>query len=151
MGAVQSIATASVGEGIVKIDGEEATQAAQARTRQLLAKPLSRDEFHRQPLLFPSFIAFDLELIEPKQSQLEVEGPVDVVVGNPGAHSLLAEILPRSGSLDQRKRCSIQDRGQRTIATCSPAESGDYVVYLFAALRGESKHDVVAKLEVTKI
>lgn len=41
MGAVQSIATASVGEGIVKIDGEEATQAAQARTRQLLAKPLT--------------------------------------------------------------------------------------------------------------
>jgi transglutaminase/protease-like cytokinesis protein 3 len=117
---------------------------------QLRAKPLTQDEFHRQPLLFPSFIAFDLKLIEPSRSQFTVRGALEVVLGNPGDHSVLVEFRARSQAIDRRRPCPVRDVAARTIATCVLPEAGDYVVYIFAALRGESIHDVVAKLEVAK-
>jgi len=43
MGAVQAIAGQGVGHEVVKIDGEDAARAAKARSRALLARPLTAD------------------------------------------------------------------------------------------------------------
>jgi transglutaminase/protease-like cytokinesis protein 3 len=111
---------------------------------QLLDAPITRGEFYRQPLLFPAFIAFDLELLEPTRSQVSVSGAVRVVLDNPGGHSLVVESF-RGG--EPRRSCAVEE-GRRTVATCDLSADGDYVVYVFAALRGEVIHELVAKLEV---
>ncbi len=116
---------------------------------QLLTPALARGEFYRQPLLFPSFIAFSLKLIEPERSQITVEGAARVVLSNPGGHSLLVQYLPRSAPQTERKPCSV-DPGAKTIATCALPEDGEYALYVFAALRGEVRHELVAKLEINR-
>ena len=40
--------------------------------------------------------------------------------------------------------------GAKTIATCALPEDGEYALYVFAALRGEVRHELVAKLEINR-
>lgn len=116
---------------------------------QLISPSLSRGEFYRQPLLFPSFIAFALKLIAPDRSQITVEGPAEVILGNPGGHSVLVEYLPKSAPLDQRKPCAVTP-GAKTTAVCTLPGEGAYALFIFAALRGQVRHELVAKLEVNR-
>ncbi|MBI4818390.1 MAG: hypothetical protein HY791_19145 [Deltaproteobacteria bacterium] len=113
---------------------------------QLVEEPLSRGEFMRQPLLLPRFFAYGFDLVEPSRSQTTVEGSVRVVIDNPKGHSVLVafQAQPRA----EQTRCTQNDEPKRSIAHCYFPGAGTYPVSAFAAYRGQSRHEQVARFEI---
>jgi len=70
---------------------------------QLLATPLDRGDFLRQPLARPTFARSGLTLVDPERSTVEVDGPLSLELLNPLKHRLMVTV----GSGD--RECGIRN------------------------------------------
>lgn len=93
---------------------------------QLLAKPLSRGEFLRQPALSPSFFSRGLRLVAPARSQVDVAGALDLVVDNPRGTWLLAVAVDKSSAA--KVKCAGPLNDPRASLHCAFPSDGRYQV-----------------------
>ena len=98
---------------------------------QLLAEPIDRGEFIRQPQLHPRFFASGLELVSPTRSQTSTGGPVIEIELRPKRRAQIAAHLRRPGQTSGGARCDI-DENKITTVTCRAPGRGKYKVELFA-------------------
>lgn len=95
---------------------------------QLLAEPVSRGAFTRQPLLRPGFHAAGLKLLWPDRSQVTAAGPVRVKLANPGGAFVLAQLVPKGAAGGERLEVAGED--PLTVEVADPGP-GAYQVHLF--------------------
>ncbi len=110
---------------------------------QLEAKPLSRGEFVRQPMMRPEFFANGLTLHEPTRSQITVDDAIEIRLGNPNGMFLMAT-YDASG---ERRECDVEP-GTAPKITCAFENPGTYHVTLFAARQKYGRYPMVGELEV---
>lgn len=67
---------------------------------QLLKQPLTKGDFLRQPLARPSLAREGLQLVTPERSTVEVDGPLQVELGNPRGLYVLVHATPEKGGAD---------------------------------------------------
>jgi len=100
---------------------------------QLRAEPISRGEFHRQPILSPRFRAEGFQLVSPDRVQVETTGAFDATLQRPAQVFVIATFQPHgSVSQEDEERCDV--RGDRELRIhCSLAAAGVYDVRLFSS------------------
>jgi transglutaminase-like putative cysteine protease len=113
---------------------------------QLLAKPITRAEFMRQPVLRPEFFAAGLELVSPTRSQVDAQGQIEVKLRNPNRQRILANLVPVGGDSDSSPRCTVKGVTDVTI-TCPIKQAGAQQVWIFSTKRGNS-YPFVGQIEV---
>jgi transglutaminase-like putative cysteine protease len=94
---------------------------------QLLAKPLSRSEFIRQPFMRSSFHAAGLKLISPRRPQVSVSDRLMVKIGLPAGTYGLVSAVPEGGSIKSSKKCKQAPRGS---FDCRFGQDGRYTVHI---------------------
>ena len=114
---------------------------------QLLAQPLSRGEFLRQPMLRPQFFADGLKLVTPTRSQTDVHGDALIQVENPHQQWLMATYSVKGS--EQSQQCLNQTTQGTQIACPLPAVS-TYVVRLFSSKQEAGQYDYVGQFEFNK-
>ncbi|MEQ8982841.1 MAG: transglutaminase domain-containing protein, partial [Deltaproteobacteria bacterium] len=125
------------------------THLPQQTQWQLLAQPLSRGAFLRQPLLLPRFFAYGFGLVTPDRSQITVAASAHFEVDNPLGASVFFAYAQRDRPTGPFTDCvSRSQLGRRSAADCQFTRAGDFYVYVFAAPMGVSKHEAVARFEV---
>ena len=95
---------------------------------QLLAKPLTRGEFFRAPMLRGEFYAQGLELVTPDRSQVSVDEVFEMVLRNPRGRFFSATYASKEGS---QGRCEVS-KGTTVTARCALPAPGSYEVLLFS-------------------
>jgi hypothetical protein len=95
---------------------------------QLLATPISRGDFFRQPMVTPRFFAEHRELISPLRSQVTVRGPLDIEMRTPPGLFTLATWKQDGGTPTD---CAVT-RGEVTRVHCDLPVRGAYRVELFS-------------------
>lgn len=114
---------------------------------QLLAQPLSRGEFLRQPLTRPTLSRVGLELLHPGSTRVEVSDSLEVQLGNPRHLFLSARI--GLADADASERCSGSHGDPATIV-CPVPLSGRYRATVFANTQETGTYDQVLALDVQK-
>lgn len=98
---------------------------------QLREPPLSRGDFMRQPMLDPRFFTQQMELLEPRRSQITVDGQVQVRISNPGRYFVMSSYLDLNApSGTEGTDCDVQ-QGPTVVATCRFSRPGNWRVRLF--------------------
>jgi transglutaminase-like putative cysteine protease len=114
-------------------------------TWQLLAHPVSRDEFDRLPYLRGNFFASGLALRTPVDRVTDAAGSAALELDAPEGTTVLATLrAPRGPALAERTFTQRDGPVTRVLARF-PA-SGDYVLQLFALPAGETSGREVARL-----
>ena len=112
---------------------------------QLLAQPLSRGEFLRQPALTPLFFARGLQLVSPDRSQVDVRGSLEIQLGNPEHVFLLATYEPRDNpGVDAD--CDV-DNGDAPHIVCRFARPGRYDVKLYSNREANGTFEFTGQLQ----
>ena len=112
---------------------------------QLRDEPLTRGAFMRQPMLRAGFFERGLKLIDPRRSQITVDGPASLTVERPAGQYLLARLDATGGG--KSKRCRVQGR-KRVDVRCDIDRAGTYEVRLFANDSRQGQYDFVGKIGV---
>jgi hypothetical protein len=121
------------------------THFPEDEVQQYRARPISRSEFLRQPLLRPSFYRYGLELVAPARSQVPVSGAIDVEVKNPrGAYVLLT--WGASGETHETQ-CGEPSRSGRLH--CALPTEGTFDLGFFVNDKREGSYEWVGGIEVT--
>jgi transglutaminase/protease-like cytokinesis protein 3 len=113
---------------------------------QLLATPLTRGEFMRQPVLRPEFTGLGLELVSPTRSQVSATGQIVVKLNNPKKVRMVANLVPAGGDSANAPRCKVQGVVSITI-TCDIKQAGAAQVWMYATKRGNS-YPFIGQIEV---
>ena len=113
---------------------------------QLLARPLSRGEFFRGPMMDAAFFAQGLELVKPDRSQVSVDEVFEVTVKNPRKLYFMANFLAGDGT----KGDCVVDRGAVTEVRCTLPRPGTYQVKLYAAAQEYGSYPHVGAFEVQR-
>jgi len=95
---------------------------------QLLAEPLSRGAFLRQPALSPSFFARGLSLDSPRRSQVDVAGALDLAIDNPTGTWILA--IAEDKASGANVKCAGPVNDAKTQLRCGFPADGRYQVQL---------------------
>lgn len=111
---------------------------------QLQDPPIARGDFFRQPVMRPEFFASGLELISPTRSQVDVDGPFDVLIKRPEGRYLLARYKTRDGV---EGRCSVTHAATTTVH-CPLPGPGTYDVDLFGGPVEFGTYNLVGQFEV---
>ncbi|KAM3102313.1 transglutaminase domain-containing protein [Phormidesmis sp. 146-12] len=114
---------------------------------QLLAKPLSRGEFLRQPMLQPQFFAQGLKLISPTRSQTDVSGDPAIELENPQRRWLMATYSAKGSN--QSQRC-VEQTSQGLQLSCPLPSAGAYEVALFSGKHQYGQYEYVGQIEFNK-
>ncbi|MDI1446437.1 transglutaminase domain-containing protein [Polyangium sp. 6x1] len=114
---------------------------------QLSSSPISRGDFVRQPNLRPGFHAKGLVLVDPKRSQVTVDGEAVVTLKNPAGMSILADFEAKGAA--QTSRCRVTP-GETTLVRCDLPAEGTYHVRLFANEAPVGSHSFVGQFEVNR-
>lgn len=114
---------------------------------QLLAQPLSRGDFLRQPMLRPSFFAQGLKLVAPTRSQTDIQGQAVIQLENPKQRWLMASYGIKGSQ--QSDHCAEQT-SQGSELTCSLPGAGTYEVQLFSGDQQYGQYEYVGQLEFNK-
>ena len=113
---------------------------------QLLAKPLTRGEFFRAPMLRGEFYAQGLTLVAPDRSQVSVDEVFDIVVKNPRGRFFTATYASREGS---KGRCEVTN-GATAAVRCELPATGRYEVLLFSGPEEFGRFSSVAGFAVNR-
>ena len=114
---------------------------------QLQARPLSRGEFFRAPMMRAEFHALGLALLGPDRSQVSVDEVFEISVDNPMGRFILAKFVAHDGSTG---RCAVAN-GPRARARCPLPAAGDYKVDLFAAAEEFGSYPLVGSFAVNRV
>ncbi len=98
---------------------------------QLRTTPISRGEFHRQPILSPRFRAEGFELVAPDRVQVETHGAFEATVRRPAGVFVVATFLPH-GASEQGEDCDVRG-GTDLHIRCTLGAPGTYDVRLFSS------------------
>ena len=117
---------------------------------QLRAQPISRGEFHRQPILSPRFRAEGFQLVTPDRVQVETSGAFDATVQRPEEVFVIATFQPHgSTSQEDEERCDV--RGARELRIhCSLATPGVYDVRLFSSRSEYGSYGFVGSFQAVR-
>jgi hypothetical protein len=116
---------------------------------QLRARPLTRGEFMRQPMLRAEFFARGFRLERPDRSQVTVAESLEIAIDNPRGQFITASFSPKGVESDMPDRCEIR-QGSRITATCSFPTPGVFSVLLFANAEQFGTFQHIATLEAVK-
>jgi hypothetical protein len=111
---------------------------------QLHDPPIERGDFFRQPVMRPEFFASGLELISPTRSQVDVDGPFDVLLKRPAGRYLLARYKTDAGP---EGRCTVTHAATTTVHCPLPAP-GTYHVDLFGSPTEFGTYHLIGQFEV---
>ncbi|MBI5544857.1 MAG: transglutaminase [Deltaproteobacteria bacterium] len=114
---------------------------------QLLATPLSRGEFLRQPFARPGHAREGLALLAPERSSVEVGDAVELRLSNPRRLHVLAELVPEHS--EQGVECGVDD-GAEVRLRCPVPAGGKYEARLFTNRTRYGRYGSVAMIEVTR-
>lgn len=114
---------------------------------QLRREAISRGEFMRQPVLRPRFYKEGFQLIEPRRSQVTVDGNALLRIGNPRGHFLLARVGRRGAS--ERHDCEVS-AGAEIGVECELTSSGAWQVMLFSGQQRYGTYRGVGQVEVNR-
>lgn len=112
---------------------------------QLLAQPLSRGAFLRQPALSPSFFARGLSLDAPTRSQVDVAGALDVVIANPTGTWIMA--IAEDKSSGANVKCAGPVNDAKMDLHCAFPADGRYQVQLMIGEQQYGKYRSVGYVE----
>jgi transglutaminase-like putative cysteine protease len=112
---------------------------------QLRAQPISRGEFHRQPILSPRFRAQGFVLEAPDRSQVEVDRTFEARVRRNPAMFMTASFAPHGGG--QRTRCEVSGTGVLNVR-CTLPRQGTYDVWFFSNTSEYGNYDGVGSVQV---
>ncbi len=113
---------------------------------QMLARPLTRGEFFRAPMLRGEFYAQGLTLVAPDRSQVSVDEVFDAVVKNPGGRFFMATYTSTEGS---KGRCAVSN-GATVTVRCELPAAGSYEVLLFSGPEEYGSYASVAGFAVNR-
>jgi transglutaminase-like putative cysteine protease len=111
---------------------------------QLLATPLGRGDFLRQPLARPTLAKEGLTLVTPEGSTVEVDGPLVLELLNPNRRWLLGKVIPEGGGT--KGDCGVTNDSKPRL-TC-PVPAGVSHVDLFSNTQREGTYGDVAEFRV---
>ena len=95
---------------------------------QLLAEPMSRGKFMRQPVLRPDFFANGMRLLKPTRSQVRVGTEATLTFENPGGRHLRGRLVTaETGSTSD---CEVSGRDE-VVMRCPLPGQGTYHVQIF--------------------
>ena len=114
---------------------------------QLLATPLSRGEFLRQPMMRPSFFAEGMTLLAPTRSQTDVQQAATILIDNPYQRWMLASFGKKGQG--SSVRCKVIHAAKTTVSCPFPAP-GTYEVNLFSSEKQYGTYQFVGRLEFNK-
>ncbi|TNF30221.1 MAG: transglutaminase [Deltaproteobacteria bacterium] len=112
---------------------------------QLLATPLTRGDFLRQPALSPSFFARGLSLDAPARSQVDVAGALDLVIENPTGTWIMAVAEDKSSGANVKCAGPVNDA--KTALHCAFPADGRYQVQLMVGDQQYGKYRSVGYVE----
>lgn len=117
---------------------------------QLVASPLDRGAFLRQPMTRPGLAKHGLTMKEPATPIVEAQGSIDVVLDNPRLLHLMVDIGPEhdgGGDADERTDCVIA--GTTVVrAHCTIPRAGRWIVHVYANRERYGAYDGVARIVV---
>jgi transglutaminase/protease-like cytokinesis protein 3 len=114
-------------------------------TWQLLAQPLSRGEFLRQPMLRPHFFAEGLTLVSPTRSQTDVGLNAIIQLKNPTQRWIMTQAVSETG-----ESFDCAETTQQTPISCVLPSRGTYEVKLFTNNERYGRFDYVGALEFNR-
>lgn len=114
---------------------------------QLMANPISRGEFLRQPMMRPQFFADGLALVSPTRSQTDINSDVLIQLQNPQQKWLMASYSRKDSN--QLERCD-QPPAQTTQIACPLPGSGTYEVKLYSGHDRNERFNYVGQLEFNR-
>jgi transglutaminase/protease-like cytokinesis protein 3 len=114
---------------------------------QLLATPLSRGEFLRQPMMRPSFFAEGMTLLVPTRSQTDVQQVATIQIDNPQERWMMAT-FGRKGE-QASVECDVM-RGATTSISCPLPNPGTYEVSLFSSGKQYGTYQFVGRIAFNK-
>ena len=114
---------------------------------QLLATPLERGEFLRQPMIQPKFFAEGMKLISPTRSQTDVPDTGIIQIENPNQRWLIASFAKKG---EQQSTNCTKEISPATQISCRFSDTGTYEVSLFSSNQEYGKYGYVGQLEFNK-
>lgn len=114
---------------------------------QLIEEPLSLQQFESQPELKPRFFEAGLELIEPLNGRLEVQGEAFFRVRSTGRH-IVSGMAMQDGNWLPNETSFRRLVGDETMIEVRFPEPGSYEVHLMISLPQEDVSKSVAQFEV---
>ena len=120
---------------------------AQESEWQLLANPISRGEFLRQPMLQPQFFAQRLKLVSPTRSQTDIQGDAVIQIENPQQQWLMAGYSVKGSN--QSQNC-VEQASQNSQLFCSFPSVATYGVSLFSGKQQYGQYGYVGQVEFNK-
>ena len=107
---------------------------------QLLAKPVTKDEYENMVLVRPQFFSYDLSLISHPCARIESQATVEVTLGAPADVLMIADVLPPSGKNDEKisgAATFVQRSGNQLQVSASFPSAGTYLLRLYARHKGD--------------
>lgn len=111
---------------------------------QLLAQPISRGEYLRQPMLKPQFFAEGLALVSPTRSQTDVPGTARIQLANPNQRWLYGRYNLKGRATNQ---FCVEEATQGTQIDCPLPGAGTYEVRLFGGDEQFGQFSYLGQLE----
>lgn len=117
---------------------------------QLLASPINRGEFMRQPTLRPAFFAAKLRLISPARAQMSVDThEAEVLIDNPADQSLMATFSSKEEPESRGEHCKVEYTLKEAHVRCTLPASGVYRLRLFTSKDPLASHTFAGEVEVS--
>ena len=107
---------------------------------QLLAKPVTREEYENMVLVRPEFFSYDLSLISHPCASIKSGATVEVTLGAPADVLMIADVLPPSGKSDEKisgASTFVQRSGSQLHVSASFPSAGTYLLRLYARHKGD--------------
>ncbi|MGC4116131.1 MAG: transglutaminase domain-containing protein [Myxococcales bacterium] len=114
---------------------------------QLLAKPLSRGDFLRQPLARPGLARVGMALLSPDRSKVEVADALDLRLSNPRRLHVMAELVPEHE--EHGVECGIDDSAEARFR-CPVPGAGRYDARIYVNPNRYGTFRSVAAIQVTR-
>lgn len=115
---------------------------------QLVATPLTRGDFLRQPMMMPSFFAEGMELVSPTRSQMDVKENAIIEIKNPQQQWIIAKFgIKGSEAADL---CTVE-REPLTRIECVLPQQATYEIQLFSSPKQyNTEYSFVGRLEFNR-
>jgi transglutaminase-like putative cysteine protease len=114
---------------------------------QLLAAPLSRGEFLRQPFARPGLAREGLTLVSPERAVVEVGDALQVTLDNPRRLFVMVSLSPAGGG--EATRCGVDDAARASFR-CTVPGPGKYEAHILTNRERYGTYGSVATLAVVR-
>lgn len=114
---------------------------------QLLKAPLSRGDFLRQPLARPSLAREGLTLVSPERSTVEVDGPLQIELGNPRGLFVFVTVSPEQGGAEAE--CGVANDAKLHFTCELPARQVS-TVRLYGNQERSGTYSSIAAIRATR-